>query len=52
MLPCSAIANQEKKPAKAPLKGFPVTGNHGIEKGILIFEELEHILFEKVDQLF
>ena len=34
------------------LERFPITWNHVIEKESLKFKELEHVLIEKVDQLF
>ncbi len=35
-----------------PLERFPIRWNHLIEKESLKFKELEHVLIEKVDQLF
>jgi hypothetical protein len=37
---------------KMALERFPITWNHVIEKEALKFEELEHVLIEKVEQLF
>jgi hypothetical protein len=34
------------------LERFPITWNHVIEKEALKFKELEHVLIEKVEQLF
>ncbi len=34
------------------LEQFPITWNHVIEKESLNFKELEHVLIEKVEQLF
>jgi len=34
------------------LERFPIGWNHLIEKESLKFKELEHVLIEKVDQLF
>ena len=34
------------------LERFPITWNHVIEKESLRFRELEHVLAEKVEQLF
>jgi len=34
------------------LERFPITWNHVIEKEALKFRELEHVLIEKVEQLF
>ena len=34
------------------LERFPITWNHVIEKESLRFKELEHVLIEKVEQLF
>ena len=34
------------------LERFPITWNHVIEKESLGFKELEHVLVEKVEQLF
>jgi hypothetical protein len=34
------------------LERFPITWNHVIEKESLKFKELEHVLVEKVEQLF
>ncbi len=34
------------------LEHFPITWNHVIEKESLKFKELEHVLIEKVEQLF
>jgi len=34
------------------LERFPIRWNHLIEKESLKFKELEHVLIEKVDQLF
>ncbi|WP_156964419.1 hypothetical protein [Methylocapsa aurea] len=34
------------------LERFPIRWNHLIEKESLKFNELEHVLIEKVDQLF
>ncbi len=36
----------------AKLERFPITWNHVIEKESLKFKELEHVLIEKVEQLF
>ncbi len=36
----------------ASLVRFPITWNHVIEKELLKFKELEHVLIEKVEQLF
>jgi len=36
----------------AVLERFPIRWNHLIEKESLEFKELEHVLIEKVDQLF
>ena len=33
-------------------EGFRTTWNHGIEKESFKFKELEHVLIEKVEQLF
>ena len=46
-----------KDPKKQPietrhLERFPITWNHVIEKESLNFKELEHVLIEKVEQLF
>ena len=35
-----------------PLERFPIAWNHVIEKESLKFKELEHVLIEKVEQLF
>ncbi len=37
---------------KTTLERFPITWNHVIEKESLKFKELEHVLIEKVEQLF
>ncbi|MGH6823661.1 MAG: hypothetical protein ACRECP_09355 [Methylocella sp.] len=34
------------------LERFPITWNHVIERESLKFKELEHVLIEKVEQLF
>jgi hypothetical protein len=34
------------------LERFPIIWNHAIEKETLYFKELEHVLIEKVEQLF
>ena len=34
------------------IRAFPITWNHVIEKESLKFKELEHVLIEKVEQLF
>jgi hypothetical protein len=34
------------------LRAFPIMWNHVIEKESLNFKELEHVLMEKVEQLF
>jgi hypothetical protein len=36
----------------ALLQRFPITWNHVIEKESLKFKEVEHVLIEKVEQLF
>jgi hypothetical protein len=33
-------------------EGFPIAGNHAIEKVTLNFKELEHVLIEKPDSFF
>ena len=35
-----------------PLERFPITWNHAIEKESRKIKELEHVLIEKVEQLF
>jgi hypothetical protein len=37
---------------KRALERFPSTWNHVIEKESLKFKEVEHVLIEKVEQLF
>jgi hypothetical protein len=44
MFPCS------RRPVR--LERFPIRWNHLIEKESLRVKELEHVLIEKVDQLF
>jgi len=39
-------------PRETVLERFPIRWNHLIEKESLKFKELEHVLIEKVDQLF
>jgi hypothetical protein len=41
-----------RKTAFQALERFPIRWNHLIEKESLRFKELEHVLIEKVDQLF
>ncbi len=38
--------------AETCLERFPITWNHVIEKESLRFKELEHVLIEKVEQLY
>ena len=38
--------------AAVTLERFPIMWNHLIEKKSLKIKKLEHVLFEKVDQLF
>jgi hypothetical protein len=37
---------------KVNLERFPITWNHVIDKEALKIKELEHVLIEKVEQLF
>jgi hypothetical protein len=46
------ILNFVPADATRPLERFPITWNHVIEKESLKFKELEHVLVEKVEQLF
>ncbi len=46
------MPGQQWTVAISPLKRFPIAWNHVIEKESLNFKELEHVLIEKVVQLF
>ncbi len=44
--------NEEQRAHGTPLQRFPIRWNHLIEKELLRFKEVQHVLIEKVEQLF
>ncbi|MGH6856321.1 MAG: hypothetical protein ACRECP_01445 [Methylocella sp.] len=46
------MAGGMRRPRPMTLERFPITWNHVIEEESLKFKELEHVLVEKVEQLF
>jgi hypothetical protein len=44
--------SDEAGPRKCVAERFPITWNHVIEKESLNINKLEHVLIEKVEQLF
>jgi hypothetical protein len=44
--------NKELVAADRPLERFPITWNHVIEEESLNINKLDHVLIEKVEQLF
>jgi hypothetical protein len=48
----TSAAGEEDRSPKAFLERFPLGRNHLIEKESLGFNELEHVLIKKVEQLF
>jgi hypothetical protein len=48
----TSVSSGARTYRRQPLERVPITWNHGIEKDSLKFKELEHVLIEKVEQLF
>jgi hypothetical protein len=47
-----SLTGLAKSANEAKLERFPIMWNHVIDKDSLKFKELEHVLIEKVEQLF